>query len=302
MQLRYGHFKSAALHGIDGIPIEIEVAILPGLPSFEIVGSGDSAIRESRNRIQAAIRTSGFQFPPSRVTASLAPAWLRKEGSAFDLPLALAILLASGQVCLHGSFGHSQPGAFGELGLDGQIRPVPGAFNRTAACRQAQVACLLVPSDSLNESLLAADASLCVNGADTLRECARILTCGFSERPPVSGSLMPATDSQPPVPDLAGIKGQAKAVRALTVAAAGWHHLLLLGSPGSGKTALAATIPGILPPLTVEESLLVTQIHSAASQRIGLSGRIEKRPFLAPHAGVTRQTLTGGGNPPVPGL
>ncbi|MDD2456885.1 MAG: YifB family Mg chelatase-like AAA ATPase [Eubacteriales bacterium] len=302
MQLKYGRFCSAAIHGIEGILIEIEVSLLPGLPSFEIVGQGDSAIRESRNRILAAIKNSGFAFPPSRVTASLAPAWMRKEGSAFDLPLALSILLASGQVHLHPSFNGQLPGAFGELGLDGTIRPIPGVFNRTAAIRQASLRHLLVPADNVAEARTSASSDLKVAGTVSLSDSARILAQGMPEDldDPLPLPVRPVTAAQ--APDIRMIQGQAKAVRALILAAAGWHPLLLLGSPGSGKTALASTLPGILPPLGPDEAQLVTKIHSAASRMVGQPGLLSERPFLAPHAGVTRHALTGGGNPPVPGL
>jgi len=302
MHLKYGRFCSAAIHGIDGILIEIEVALLPGLPSFEIVGLGDSAIRESRNRILAAIKNSGFAFPPSRVTASLAPAWMRKEGSAFDLPLALSILLASGQVHLHPSFRGLLPGAFGELGLDGTIRPIPGVFNRTCAMNQAGLRHLLVPADNLAEAQTSAAPDLVVTGTVSLADSAGILAEGVpAESLACSPRPVPATNALQ-APDIRMIQGQAKAVRALTLAAAGWHPMLLLGSPGSGKTALASTLPGILPPLDPEEAQQVTRIHSAANRMVGQPGLLAERPFLAPHTGVTRHALTGGGSPPVPGL
>ncbi len=302
--LRYGKTKSAAVFGIDGVLVEIEVALLPGLPSFDIVGLGDSAIRESRNRIHAAIRSSGFEFPVSRVTASLAPAWLRKEGSAFDLPLAVAVLIASGQIRLHKQFAQAIPCAFGELGLDGQVRPIPGVFNRTAACHDARIRQLIVPSDNIGETDPFASEGLHVAGVDSLKKCVEILRMGIDQQisQPVnrqSSSINPQTT---PAPDISSIRGQSKAIRALTIAAAGWHHLLLLGSPGSGKTSLASTIPGILPSLRQEESRMVTRIYSAANRLTGRTGLVQVRPFCAPHFSVTRAALIGGGNPPVPGL
>lgn len=302
MHLKYGRFCSAAIHGIEGILIEIEVALLPGLPSFEIVGLGDSAIRESRNRIKAAIKNSGFVFPSSRVTASLAPAWMRKEGSAFDLPLALSILIASGQVQVHPSFNNQLPGAFGELGLDGTIRPIPGVFNRTAAINQAALRHLLVPADNVAEARTSASSDLVIAGAWTLADSARILSQGMPEKSDEGLPQPVRPDLAAKAPDIRMIQGQAKAVRALTLAAAGWHPVLMLGSPGSGKTALASTLPGILPPLDPDEARIVTKIHSAANRMVGQPGLVSERPFLAPHAGVTRHALTGGGIPLVPGL
>ncbi|MBP1757563.1 MAG: magnesium chelatase-related protein [Firmicutes bacterium] len=302
--IRYGKIRSAAVHGIDGVLVEIEVALLPGLPAFDIVGLGDSAIRESRNRIHAAIRNSGFEFPVSRVTASLAPAWLRKEGSAFDLPLAIAILIASGQIRPHQQFSHGTPCAFGELGLDGQVRPIPGVFNRTAACLDAGIRQLLVPSENIGETESFVSEGLVIAGVASLRACAEIFRRGICDQPSVSNPQQQVQfkTKTPAAPDISLIQGQAKAIRALTIAAAGWHHLLLLGSPGSGKTSLAATIPGILPDLRADESRLVTRIFSAANRMKGQSGLLQERPFCAPHYTVTRAALIGGGSPPVPGL
>jgi magnesium chelatase family protein len=300
--MRYGKIHSAALHGIDGVLVTLEVVLLPGLPAFEIVGLGDSAIRESRNRIRAAISACGFKFPSSRVSASLAPAWLRKSGSAFDLPLALAILIASGQLIVHRDFIPNPPCALGELGLDGQVRPVPGAFNRIAACLELGHCQMILPAANLAEASLHDHPGAGWADVSDLATAAKVLQDGPAQfkgsvdRVPVEPELDQAW------PDLSMIKGQPVAVRALTIAAAGWHPLLMLGSPGSGKTSLATTLPGILPPLNPDESRLVTRIQSAASLSPTLSSLARRRPFQAPHFSVTKVALTGGGSPPQPGL
>ncbi|MDD2533601.1 MAG: YifB family Mg chelatase-like AAA ATPase [Eubacteriales bacterium] len=311
--MRYGKVYSAAIHGIDGILVVIEIALLPGLPGFEIVGLGDSAIRESRNRIQAAIRNSGFDFPVSRVTASLAPAWLRKEGSGFDLPIAVAILIASGQLRLPTIYQQHMPAIVGELSLDGQVRATPGVFNRVATCADEHLLRMFVPADNLIEAQAVEASDLKLFPVLSLHHCVELLRQADPlvpiEFPEVATTRLVAYHAaraplqQPsPVPDISHIVGQPKAVRALTIAASGWHHLLLLGSPGSGKTSLATTIPGLLPPLEYQESRLVTRIHSAAGQMPAAAGLIRTRPFCAPHFTVTRAALVGGGSPPVPGL
>ena len=300
--MRYGKIHSAAIHGIDGVLVTLEVVLLPGLPSFDIVGLGDSAIRESRNRIRAAICASGFKFPTSRVSASLAPAWLRKTGSAFDLPLALAILMASGQMSAHRDFIQNPPCALGELGLDGQIRPVPGAFNRMAACLEQGHHRIILPSANLAEASLHDHPKARWAGVADLAMAAKVMQDGPEHFRGCTEPFRTGTELDPVWPDLSMIKGQPTAVRVLTIAAAGWHPLLMLGSPGSGKTSLATALPGLLPPLNPEESRLVTRIQSAANQSAELSSLARRRPYQAPHYSVTKVALTGGGSPPQPGL
>ena len=301
--LRCGHVQSCALYGIEGILVDIEVTILPGLPAFEIVGLGDSAVRESRNRVHAALKNNGFDFPSSRVTASYAPAWLRKEGSGFDLPLALAILIASGQlkkplvpVC-----------AFGELSLTGEVRRVPGTICRAAACQEKQLPAVLIPAGNAAEARPVM-ARNCLPVAH-LRDAVKYLATGQLDEAVLASDSsqmeLPANGKQTPaeksVRDIGTIIGQQKAVRALQIAAAGRHNLLLLGSPGCGKTSLAETLPGLLPPLQMEEAVLVSRIYSASGLLKDGDGLVRQRPFRSPHHTISRTGMVGGGAIPTPG-
>ncbi len=275
--------------------VEIEATILPGLPSFEIVGLGDSAVRESRNRVHAALKNNGFDFPSSRITASYAPAWLRKEGSAFDLPLALAILIASGQV----PAVDQQLSVFGELGLSGEVRSVPGAICRAATCEENQVTRIFAPQGNAAE-IQSSGKSGCIPIAH-LREAVDLL-CGRQIQRPIEAHLNEEReDIEKPLRDISTIIGQGKAVRALQIAAAGRHNLLLLGSPGCGKTSLASILPDLLPPLEPEESLQVTRIFSASGLLKDGQGILTRRPFRSPHHSISRSAMIGGGAIPVPG-
>jgi magnesium chelatase family protein len=312
-QRRYGHVRSCALYGIDGIPVDIEVTILPGLPSFEIVGLGDSAVRESRNRVHAAIRNNGYDFPASRVTASYAPAWLRKAGSAFDLPLTLAILLASGQLPVP----TTTICAFGELTLTGEVRGVPGAICRVAACVVNGLVPVIVPAGNLAEAKLAAPGK-CLPVSDLVSALKAVeYLAGHREQTDLPVLAEETADSAVAtvasaadafgatggemIGSIESIAGQKKAIRALQIAAAGRHNLLLLGSPGCGKTALASALPGLLPPLDPAEAMQVTRMYSAAGMLREGDGLIKRRPFRAPHHSITRPALVGGGAIPMPG-
>jgi magnesium chelatase family protein len=311
---RCGHIRSCALYGIDGILVDIEVTILPGLPSFEIVGLGDSAVRESRNRVHAAIRNNGYEFPASRITASYAPAWLHKAGSAFDLPLALAILLASGQA--------PEPAepicAFGELSLIGEVRGIPGAICRVSALMAKERQTMVIPAANGTEASLA-EPENCFP-VQNLCEAVRLLEClAENHRPDIRLLSDPGSraasqagsragcqsgnngNSRPSGIRLSSIVGQKKAIRALQIAASGRHNILLLGSPGCGKTALASCLPDLLPPLDPAEAMIVTRIYSAAGLFKDGEGLIKNRPFRSPHHTITRPALVGGGACPIPG-
>ena len=288
---------SGTLQGVAGHPIRVEVdARNVGLPSFQTVGLPDGAVREGKDRIRAAIINSGYPFPGGRVTVNLAPADLRKDGTALDLPIAVAILAARGEIPETLLDQHL---IVGELGLDGSIRPVRGALCLAAAAHEASLVNVIVPAENALEAALV--EGIRVLAARDLREVAAHLA-GAERLTHVSRSL-PILDSltRPRAPDLTRVRGQAAAKRALTIAAAGGHNLLLVGPPGSGKTLLARSLPGILPPLTFTEAIEATQIHSVAGRLRPGSGLLCERPFRAPHHTISDAGLAGGGSIPRPG-
>ena len=280
-----------AIDGIDPRHVSVEVDIRPGLPTFTIVGLGDAAVRESRDRVRSAIFNSGYVFPQTRVTANLAPAFLRKVGPGFDAALALAVLAASEQLPPHALDRYA---VFGELSLGGQLRDTPGALAVAEGARRAGLRRLIVPRERACEAALV--EGLEVAGVSSLRAAVDVLS--GSGLPPLPEA--PA-DPQPtaPEPDLADIRGHAAPLLALEIAAAGGHNLLFEGAPGTGKTMLARRIPSILPAMTPPEAIEVTRIHSVAG--LHASGLVRSRPFRAPHHTISGPGLVGGGAPPRPG-
>ena len=282
-----------ALVGVDGVPVEVEVRISSQLPRVDVVGLPEAAVRESAARVRAAIASIGLAFPERRVTVNLAPAGLRKSGAGLDLPIAIGILGAAGSLEPEALAGL---GLLGELALDGRVRGVRGALAQVLALGGAGCARVVAPSENAAEVALA--PGLEVRLAATLGEVVAALRDGVAlAAPPPPSSAAPP----PCALDLALVRGQDHARRALEVAAAGGHGLLLRGAPGSGKTLLARSLPGILPPLDFGEALEVTRIRSAAGLLDPDAPLVCERPFRAPHHSASRAGLLGGGNPPGPG-
>jgi magnesium chelatase family protein len=289
-----GRTAGAVLVGVEARLVEVEVHLGGGLPIIAAVGLANSSVREGIDRIRAALTHSGFKLPQRRVTINLAPADVRKEGAALDLPIATAILAADGRL---GSAPARDVVLVGELALDGTVRPVRGVLAIVLAARAAGRQGVLVPAANLAEALLV--PGIKVWRAGSLADAIALLKnpAGIA----VEVAEAAAADAQPAPPrgeDLAEVRGQHAARRALEVAAAGGHHLLLTGPPGSGKTMLARRLPGILPPLSHEEALEVTRAWSAAGLANGL---VRCRPFRAPHHGVSLAGLIGGGQALRPG-
>jgi magnesium chelatase family protein len=283
-----------AIDGIDPRHVSVEVDIRPGLPAFTIVGLGDAAVRESRDRVRSAILNSGFDFPQTRITANLAPAFLRKVGPGFDAALAIAVLAASDQVPVGGLGRYA---VFGELSLGGELRDSPGALAVAEGARRAKLRRLIVPRERAREAALV--EGLEIAGVSTLRAAAEVLS--GSALPPLPSLPAGAADEPPAFvePDLADVRGHAAPLLALEIAAAGGHNLLLEGAPGTGKTMLARRMPSILPAMTRTEAIEVTRIHSVAG--LHAAGLIVARPFRAPHHTISAAGLVGGGAPPRPG-
>jgi magnesium chelatase family protein len=282
-----------ALVGVDGVPVEVEVRISSQLPRVDVVGLPEAAVRESAARVRAAIASVGLPFPDRRVTVNLAPASLRKSGAGLDLPIAVGILGAAGSLEPERLVGL---GLLGELALDGRVRGVRGALAQVLALGAAGCARVIAPSENGREVALAPHVR--VELAATLGEVLEALHEGAPLAAPAPAAFAPRQGN---APDLALVRGQDGARRALEIAAAGGHGLLLRGAPGSGKTLLARALPGVLPPLTLDEALEVTRIWSAAGLVDADAPLTGARPFRAPHHSASRAGLLGGGSPPGPG-
>lgn len=281
------------IDGLESRPVTVEVDVRPGLPAFVIVGLGDLAVREARERVRGAVLNSGFDFPLRRIVVNLAPAHLRKNGSGFDLAIACGVLAASGQV---EAAAVAARAIYGELSLTGHVRGCRGTLAVAEATARAGLGGLIVARERGAEAALTGELE--VLAIDSLRELADVLSGG--QLPPVPAPAADVSTTADPQPDLADVRGHHSPIRAVTVAAAGGHNLLLRGAPGTGKTMLARRVPSLLPPLTRPEAIEVTRIQSVAGIHRG-GGLITERPFRAPHHTISPSGLVGGGATPAPG-
>ncbi len=291
-----GKVLSCAIVGLEGAIVEVEADVAGGMPAFTVVGLPDTAVQEARERVRSAIRNSGCTFPNTRVSVNLAPADLRKEGPAYDLPMAVAILIATGQL----DAGLSDALLLGELSLDGSLRHTTGILPMVSVALEHGRRTVIVPEADAQEAAL-------VEGIDVIpvRSLAQLIAYlrGEEQIGPVRGAKprLSVDDVPSGAPDMAHIRGQEHAKRALELAATGGHNLLMTGPPGSGKTLMARAIPGILPPLTASEALDVTKVYSVAGMLPAGTPLMTRRPYRAPHFTISNAGLVGGGRWPRPG-
>src|SRR6185503_10440229 len=287
----FARVASAAVVGIEAAPIDVEVDVAIGLPCCNIVGLADAGVREGRVRIRGALENSGFKLPPRRITVNLAPADLRKDGAAYDVPIAVGMLCAGGLV---EAAALAETLFVGELALDGTLRPVRGVLPIAAWARARRLRRIVVPPENAGEAAVVGGCE--VRAPRHLGELVRLLR-GESTAEPPAGAVREATPAGA-LPDLGEVRGQEVPRRALEIAAAGGHNLLFVGPPGSGKTMLAQRLPGILPPLQREEAVEVSTIHSVAGRLPPGRGLIQDPPFRAPHHTISDAALVGGGRGP----
>ena len=289
----FSRINSVGLFGIDSYMIEVEADISNGLPAFDIVGLPDTAVKESRDRVRAAIKNCGFKFPVSRITVNLAPADRKKEGSIYDLPVLLAILKASEQI----KVDLSTSVMIGEVALDGMLRSINGALAIAITAKENGIENLFVPKDNAVEAAVV--EGLNVYGVDNIKELILHLSGEkLLEKQPVT---VIKNNKNALVPDFSDVKGQLAAKKAMEIAAAGGHNIILVGPPGAGKSMLAKRLPGILPDMTFDEAIETTKIHSVAGILDKTEPFVSTRPFRSPHHTVSPAAIAGGGSTPRPG-
>ncbi len=290
---------SFGVSGVNGFPVHVEVFGISGLPGMEIIGLPDTSVRESRDRVNAAIINSGRKIVPKRITINLAPANMKKEGPSFDLPIAVGVMIAMGELHPVEEMNLGQTALFGELSLDGHVRPVSGVLPMVISAKENGIRDIILPAGNAKEA--ACIEGLRIIPVSHLTEVIDYIE-GTREIQPQSQISFDTLRNEIVFPvDMAQIKGQSAARRAVEVAAAGGHNLIMVGVPGSGKTMLARCVPGILPPLTFEEALETTRIHSISGRLPAGSGLMVIRPFCAPHHSASVASLIGGGQDAKPG-
>jgi len=288
--------KSCSIYGIESFLVDVEVDISNGLPAFDIVGLPDVAVRESRERVRAAIKNQNFVFPVKRITLNLAPADIRKEGPHFDLPIALGILAATHQIPVEVLKGYA---IIGELSLDGRVRPVNGVLPMAIEIKESGLKGVIVPLENVEEALVI--KGIDIVGVTSLNEAVAYLNGEFKPNTNQNGRNSRKQITATFNGDFSEVKGQESLKRCLEIAAAGHHNVAMIGSPGSGKTMIARRIPTILPSMTFEESLELTKIYSIAGLLADHAGLIETRPFRSPHHTISAVGMVGGGRIPKPG-